>query len=230
MKDLGVVFGQRSQLFWDLRLGESFELLKRIYRVEDKLYNENMGLMNDLLKINEIIDKPVRQLSLGQRMRGDLAAAVLHSPSILFLDEPTIGLDIDAKQAIRKFIKDINRTRNTTVILTTHDLDDIQELCNRIIIINRGRIIEDGSLESLIGKISPMRRLIVDFYTDQPDIAHPSANVIRNEGARVCFEFDKSDVSAAQLIADISAEYKIRDLSLEEPDIENIIQAIYHSP
>lgn len=229
VKDLGVVFGQRSQLYWDLRLGESFELMKRIYQIDDGMYRDNLALMDELLKINEIIDKPVRLMSLGQRMRGDLAAAVLHSPSIIFLDEPTIGLDIDAKQSIRKFIRDINRTRRTTVILTTHDLDDIQELCERIIIINKGKIIEDGSLDSLIGKISPIRRLIIDLYEECPEICHPTARVIKNEGARVCFEFNKSDMSASQLIADISNIVKIRDLSLEEPDIEDIIKTIYHS-
>ena len=128
VKNIGVVFGQRTQLYWDLRLGESFELLKRIYQIEDSEYKKNLALMNDILNINEIIDTPVRQLSLGQRMRGDLVAAVLHSPSILFLDEPTIGLDVDGKHAIRKFIRDINQNYKTTIILTTHDLVDIQEL------------------------------------------------------------------------------------------------------
>lgn len=229
VQDLGVVFGQRSQLFWDLRLGESFELMKRIYRIEEGVYRENLALMDELLKIGEILDKPVRQMSLGQRMRGDLAAAVLHAPSVLFLDEPTIGLDIDAKQAVRTFIRDINRARKTTVILTTHDLDDIQELCSRVIIINQGKIIEDGSLDSLIGKISPMRRLVVDLYEEVPGIHHPRAAVVKNEGARVCFEFNRRDMSAAELIADLSGQVKIRDLSLEEPDIEDIIKTIYHS-
>ena len=128
VKNLGVVFGQRTQLYWDIRLGESFELMKRIYRIDDRTYKENIELMSEILKIDEFIDIPVRQLSLGQRMRGDLAAAILHSPPILFLDEPTIGLDIEAKQAIRKFILDINKFKKTTVILTTHDLDDVQQL------------------------------------------------------------------------------------------------------
>lgn len=128
VKKLGVVFGQRTQLYWDLRLGESFELLKRIYRIENSLFEENMKLMDAVLNINEIINTPVRQLSLGQRMRGDLAAAMLHSPSILFLDEPTIGLDVEAKHAIRKLITEINQRKGTTVILTTHDLDDAEQL------------------------------------------------------------------------------------------------------
>lgn len=138
VQQLGVVFGQRTQLYWDLRLGESFELLRRVYDVDDRTFRENMDMMNEILDIDSIIDTPVRQLSLGQRMRGDLAAAMLHSPRVLFLDEPTIGLDVDAKHAIRKFIRQINQTRGTTVILTTHDLGDIQELCKRLIIINHG--------------------------------------------------------------------------------------------
>lgn len=229
VNDLGVVFGQRTQLYWDLRLGESFELLKRIYKIPDAVYKENMDIVNDMLNINEIKDTPVRQLSLGQRMRGDLVAAILHSPSVMFLDEPTIGLDIDAKQAIRKFVKDINRTRNTTIILTTHDLDDIQELCDRIIVINKGNIIEDGSLDQIIGKIAPIRRLIVDFYSAPGNIVHPKAKVIKQEGLRVWFEFEKEVITAAELISDISNKYPIRDLSLEEADIEDIIQRIYHA-
>ncbi|MGN1340268.1 MAG: ATP-binding cassette domain-containing protein, partial [Oscillospiraceae bacterium] len=160
VKHLGVVFGQRTQLYWDLRLGESFELLKRIYDVPDEVYNENMAMMDEILDLKSIIDTPVRQLSLGQRMRGDLAAAMLHSPDVLFLDEPTIGLDVDAKHAIRRFIKEINETRKTTIILTTHDLGDIQELCKRIIIINKGMVIEDGSLDELIDRIAPYRQLV----------------------------------------------------------------------
>ena len=131
VKNLGVVFGQRTQLYWDLRLGESFELLRRIYEIDLKKFNENMDIMSDILKINEIIDTPVRQLSLGQRMRGDIAAAMIHSPNILFLDEPTIGLDIEAKHSIRNYIEKINRINNTTVILTTHDLDDVEQLCQK---------------------------------------------------------------------------------------------------
>ena len=229
VQDLGVVFGQRTQLYWDLRLGESFELLKRIYRIPDTEFKQNIELMNELLKLHEIIDTPVRQLSLGQRMRGDLIAAMLHSPGIMFLDEPTIGLDIDAKQAVRRFIKDINRLKNTTIILTTHDLDDISELCNRVIIINKGRIVEDGSLSGLIGKIAPSRRLITDFYDEPGELILSRAKVIKREGARVWFEFDRSQISAAELIAEISLQYSIQDLSLEEPDIEDIIKTIYHT-
>ncbi len=226
VKHLGVVFGQRTQLYWDLRLGESFELLKRIYDVPDDVYNENMKMMDEILDLKSIVDTPVRQLSLGQRMRGDLAAAMLHSPDILFLDEPTIGLDVDAKHAIRKFIRQINETRKTTIILTTHDLGDIQELCKRIIIINKGVVIEDGSLDEIADRIAPYRQLVIDFYSEQ-NITHPKAEIIKTEGARTVYRFMKSDVTAAKLIEDIGKQAKIKDIRLEEANIDDIIRVAY---
>ncbi len=226
VKHLGVVFGQRTQLYWDLRLGESFELLKRIYDVPDDVYNENMAMMDEILDLKSIVDTPVRQLSLGQRMRGDLAAAMLHSPDILFLDEPTIGLDVDAKHAIRKFIKQINETRKTTIILTTHDLGDIQELCKRIIIINKGVVIEDGSLDEIADRIAPYRQLVIDFYSEQ-NITHPKAEIVKTEGARTVYRFMKKDVTAAKLIEDIGKQAKIKDIRLEEANIDDIIRVAY---
>lgn len=226
VKHLGVVFGQRTQLYWDLRLGESFELLKRIYDVPDEVYNENMAMMDEILDLKSIVDTPVRQLSLGQRMRGDLAAAMLHSPDILFLDEPTIGLDVDAKHAIRKFIRQINKTRKTTIILTTHDLGDIQELCKRIIIINKGVVIEDGSLDELADRIAPYRQLIIDFYSEQ-HITHPKAEILKTEGARTVYRFMKKEVTAAQLIEEIGTQAKIKDIRLEEANIDDIIRVAY---
>ena len=207
---LGVVFGQRSQLIWDLRREESFELLKRIYRVNDDIYRENMQLMDEILEIRKFSSTPVRQLSLGQRMRGDLAAAMLHSPDILFLDEPTIGLDVEGKHAIRKFIKEINRLKQTTVILTTHDLGDIQELCSRLMIINEGRLIEDGSLEELIDRIAPFRYLQVEGYGEQEMPEHPQAEIIGREGACTTYRFDKKQITAARLIEDLSQTVRIK--------------------
>lgn len=227
VRQLGVVFGQRTQLYWDLRLGESFELLRRIYDVDDATFNSNMKMMDDILGIGNIIDTPVRQLSLGQRMRGDLAAAMLHSPDVLFLDEPTIGLDVDAKHAIRHFIKEINSTRKTTVILTTHDLGDIQELCKRLIIINNGVIIEDGSLDELVDRIAPYRQLIVDFYSPQ-HIEHPKAVIDKSEGARTVYRFEKSRITAAELIDNIGKQAKIKDIRLEEASIDDIIRIAYN--
>jgi ABC-2 type transport system ATP-binding protein len=210
-----------------LRLGESFELLRRIYEVDKDKYDETMATLDRILGINDIINTPVRQLSLGQRMRGDLAAAMLHSPSLLFLDEPTIGLDVEVKYSIRKFIKEINKKYRTTVILTTHDLDDVQALCDRIIIINDGRIISDSSLDEIIEKNAPKRQLIVDLYTDDIHIEHPSAEVVKVEGQRVTIKFKKTEVSAAELIGYISGKYAIRDISLVESDIDDIIRNIY---
>ncbi|MGN0675522.1 MAG: AAA family ATPase, partial [Oscillospiraceae bacterium] len=228
VKQLGVVFGQRTQLYWDLRLGESFELLRRIYNVDDDTFNRNMKMMDDILNISSIIDTPVRQLSLGQRMRGDLAAAMLHSPDVLFLDEPTIGLDVDAKHAIRRFIKEINAERQTTVILTTHDLGDIQELCKRIIIINNGVIVEDGSLDEISDRIAPYRQLIVEFYSEH-NIPHPKAEIIKSEGAQTVYRFRKDEITAAELMSDIGKQAKIKDIRLEEANIDDIIRIAYNT-
>lgn len=226
VKNLGVVFGQRSQLNWDLRLGETFELLKRIYQIEDKTYNDNLELLNEIFQIDRFIDTPVRQLSLGQRMRGDLVAAMLHSPEVLFLDEPTIGLDVEAKYSVRKFIKEINQHSGTTIILTTHDLGDIQELCRRIIIINEGKIIEDGSLDELVDKIDPYRHLIIDFY-HPATIPHPCAELVSVNEARAVYRFQKDEISAARLIEDISRVAPIKEVGLEAAKIDDIIRTVY---
>lgn len=151
-REIGVVFGQRTQLNWDLRLEETFELLRHIYRIDKKEYRETLEVMDSILGIRELLDKPVRQMSLGQRVKGDLTAAMLHSPKVLFLDEPTIGLDFESKYALHEFIKEINLVKETTVILTTHDLSDIQELCERLIIINNGVMVDDGNLAEITEK------------------------------------------------------------------------------
>ncbi len=228
VRNLGVVFGQRTQLYWDLRLGESFELLRRIYEIDDATYQRNLGILNDILNIQEIIDTPVRQLSLGQRMRGDLAAAILHSPPVIFLDEPTIGLDVDVKYCVRQFIKDINDQYHTTIILTTHDLGDIEELCRRIIIINHGEIVHDCSLETLMNEFAPNRRLIVDLYqAPQEPIELRNARVISQEGARICLEYNKKETSTGDVVEAIAANHSIQDISIEESNIEDVIRTIY---
>lgn len=227
VRKLGVVFGQRTQLYWDLRLGESFELLRRIYQIDKTSYEENLAILTDVLKLNEFISTPVRQLSLGQRMRGDLAAAMLHSPSILFLDEPTIGLDADAKHAIRNFIKEINRKQGVTVILTTHDLDDVEQLCSRLVVVNHGKVVEDGPIESLIHKLTPHRLLVVDLQHPCDDLTHPSAEIIKCDGLKIWYQFEKERISAAELISDLSQKLPIQDLSVKEPDIEDAIREVY---
>lgn len=227
VKNLGVVFGQRTQLYWDLRLGESFELLRRIYEIDLKKFNENMDIMSDILKINEIIDTPVRQLSLGQRMRGDIAAAMIHSPNILFLDEPTIGLDIEAKHSIRNYIEKINKINNTTVILTTHDLDDVEQLCKRLIVINNGGIIEDGPLDSIVERLAPYRVLIVELSKPCVDIATPYAEIIKQENLKIWYRFKKDEITAAELISQLAQKLSIRDLSVTEANIEDVVRKVY---
>lgn len=226
VRQLGVVFGQRTQLNWDLRLGESFELMRHIYQIDKKVYEENLKTMDQILAISEIIDIPVRQLSLGQRMRGDLVAAMLHSPSVLFLDEPTIGLDVEGKYAIRKFIKEINRTKGTTIILTTHDLSDIQELCKRLIIINKGTIIEDGPLAELIEKIAPNKNLIVEYF-DEHFAEHDKAKIVKKEGNIVTYEFCKNEITGARLICDLSTKISFKDATIAETKIDDIIRIAY---
>ena len=181
VRNIGVVFGQRSQLNWDLRLGESFELLKHIYQISREDYDRTMDVMDSILRIREIIDQPVRQMSLGQRVKGDLVAAMLHSPKVLFLDEPTIGLDVSAKYALRKFIREINQVRKTTVILTTHDLGDIQELCERLIIINHGVMMEDGNLSQIVDRIAPYKTLVVEYY-DETAPVHEKCEMTEHTG------------------------------------------------
>ena len=228
VRNIGVVFGQRSQLNWDLRLGESFELLKHIYQIPQASYDATLDEMNEILGIREIIDKPVRQMSLGQRVKGDLVASMLHSPKVLFLDEPTIGLDVSSKFALRSFIKEINKSRKTTVILTTHDLGDIQELCERLIIINHGVMMEDGNLKEITDRIAPYKTLVVEYY-DEEAPAHDKCEIIAHEGNVARYRFAKSEITAAEIIADLSAKKSLKDISIEEAGIDDIIKIAYGS-
>jgi ABC-2 type transport system ATP-binding protein len=224
---IGVVFGQRTQLWWDLPVIESFELLRDIYRVSAAEYARNRDEVVDLLDLAPLLDTPVRQLSLGQRMRCDLAAALLHAPPLLFLDEPTIGLDAVSKLAVRDFVKRLNRERGVTVILTTHDMDDIEALCTRVIVIGQGRILSDGTLEELRARVTRERWLIVDLQDENETIIDPDATVLRQEGHRVSLAFDPNVVSPAELIGRVSAKHAIRDLFVQNPPIEEIIAQLY---
>ena len=226
VRNIGVVFGQRSQLNWDLRLGESFELLKHIYQIPQANYDATLDEMNEILGIREIIDKPVRQMSLGQRGKGALVASMLHSPKVLFLDEPTIGLDVSSKFALRSFIKEINKSRKTTVILTTHDLGDIQELCERLIIINHGVMMEDGNLSEIIDRIAPYRTLVVEYY-DEDAPEHERCEMTEHNGNVAKYRFMKKETTAAELIADLSKKKSIQDVSIEEAGIDDIIRIAY---
>jgi len=229
VKNLGVVFGQRTQLYWDLRLGETFELLKRIYCIPTEEYNKTLQELSNVLELNAFIDIPVRQLSLGQRMRGELAAAMLHQPDILFLDEPTIGLDIDAKQAIRDFILEMNRRKGTTVILTSHDLDDVVKLCTRLVVINKGVIMEDGPLDEIISRMATYRMLILELADPVEKVECDKVTVIRQEGRKIWCKFDHHSYTATEIIHELGKEMKILDLSVREPDVTDAISNIYHN-
>jgi viologen exporter family transport system ATP-binding protein len=228
-RQIGVVFGQRTQLYWDLPLIESFALLRAIYGIPRATYEKNLAEFRALLELDEFIRTPVRQLSLGQRMRGDFAAAMLHEPKVVFLDEPTIGLDVVAKEAIREFIARTNRDRGTTYILTTHDLNDVEKLCARIIIIDHGKKLYDGSIDAIKQQYGGKRVLTADL-ADQCadiDIRLPGATVVSREGHRIQIEFDRSRVRADELIVALSKHCELKDVTIAEPELEAIIRQIY---
>ncbi|MCY3741816.1 MAG: ATP-binding cassette domain-containing protein [Candidatus Poribacteria bacterium] len=224
---IGVVFGQRTQLWWDLPLIESFELLRHIYRVPEKIYKDNIALFAELLDIEEFINIPVRLLSLGQRMRGDIAASLLHNPDILYLDEPTIGLDVVVKERIRQFIKEINIERKTTVILTTHDLSDIEALCNRIMIIDYGKVIYDGSIDEIRRRFGTESTLLIDFKEPPDQLEVDGALEVRLEGIRASIKFDRKRFAANDLISEIAGKYPVLDLTIEDISLDGIIRDVY---
>ncbi len=223
---IGVVFGQRTTLWWDLPLRDSFELLRRIYRVSASRYRENMTTFTELLDLAPLLDTPVRQLSLGQRMRGDIAAALLHDPDVVYLDEPTIGLDVVSKSNLRDFLRETNRERGVTVLLTTHDLVDIERLCSRVMVIDAGRLAFDGDLEALHSLGEARRTLVVDLVEPAPPLDVPNTQTLRVEGPRQWLAFP-AEASAAPLVATIAASHEVADLSILEPNIEDVIKRIY---
>jgi ABC-2 type transport system ATP-binding protein len=224
---IGAMFGHRSQLWWDLPLIDSFELLRHIYKVPTQRYLENFARFQDVLELDPFLRTPVRQLSLGQRVRGELVAAMLHDPEIIFLDEPTIGLDVVAKERVREFLTEINRERGVTIMLTTHDLDDIERLCDRMLIIDHGSLIYDGGLETLRERYGGERTLVVDLEEPAPPLQVDGARVERVEGPRQWLRFRREDVSAAQLVATVAAQVPLVDLAIQEPEIEEIVRRIY---
>ncbi|MFA6915125.1 MAG: ATP-binding cassette domain-containing protein [Parachlamydiales bacterium] len=224
---IGVVFGQRTQLWWDLPVVESFQLLKDIYSIPDSAYNKSLDELVAVLEISRLLDVPVRQLSLGQRMRCDIAAALLHNPKILFLDEPTIGLDAVSKLAVRDFVRHLNKTRDLTVLLTTHDMDDIETLCSRVIILNEGKIFSDGTLGDLRKLMQPERYLIIDLIDPSCTVHDHAAKITRREGPRVWLSFNPEEVSTPELISRVTSQYAVSDLFVENPSIEEIIARLY---
>ena len=226
---IGVVFGQRTQLWWDLPVIDSFELLKHIYEIPQNLYKQNLEFFSELLQLEPVLSTPVRKLSLGQRMRCDLTAALLHNPEILYLDEPTIGLDVVAKAQVRQFLRQVNAERQVTVILTTHDLNDVEKVCQRLIIIDSGKIIYDGGIDALKKDYGKTRMLIVDLAQTYPDIQLEGVNLTRRDGNRIWLAFDRDTVSASEVITQLAARYEIQDLTISEPEIEEIVRRIYES-
>ncbi len=226
---IGVVFGQRTSLWWDLPVIESFDLLRHIYRVPTARFRHNLAFFDALLDLGPFLNTPVRGLSLGQRMRADLAAALLHEPPLLFLDEPTIGLDVVAKERIRQFIRAINRDRGVTVILTTHDLGDVEKLCERVIMIDHGRLVFDGALAELRARFGRGRILVVDFEAMPAAVSLPGATLMRSEGNRAWFRIAQANGSPtiADLMPVLFRDYRVRDVSLTEPEIEEVVREIY---
>ncbi|HXZ85416.1 MAG TPA: ATP-binding cassette domain-containing protein [Myxococcota bacterium] len=224
---LGAVFGQRTQLWWDLPVIESYTLLRHVYRTPQRVFDDQLARLSELLEVGSLLDVPVRKLSLGQRMRCELAAALLHVPRLLFLDEPTIGLDVVAKEAIREFLAAENRERRTTILLTTHDLSDIERLCPRMILIDHGHVVYDGAVEAVRRAVTSERRLSVDFESDAPSELPEGVELEERRRARLVLRFDRERIPAPKLIAWLSERAPIADLSLEETPIERIVAELY---
>ena len=226
---IGVVFGQRTGLWWDLPVIESMELIRHIYAVPADRYRQNLRRFEELLDLGPLLHTPVRSLSLGQRMRADLAAVLLHDPPLVFLDEPTIGLDVVAKERIREFVRAMNRERGTTVILTTHDLGDVEKLCERVVMIDQGHLVFDGGLADLRGRFGGDRVLVVDFETPANEIHLPGAEVLRREGNRAWLRLEPGEGGAgvAELMTALLRDYRVKDLLIQEQEIETIVRRIY---
>jgi ABC-2 type transport system ATP-binding protein len=232
VKTIGVVFGQRTQLWWDIAVIESFKLLRRIYDVSQRDFDARMERFDEILDIGEYLYTPVRKLSLGERMRCDLAAALLHNPPLLFLDEPTIGLDVVAKDHIRQFLRAVNREFQTTILLTTHDLDDIEELCRRIMIIDHGRVLYDGPLEHLKQRL--LRTKQIKFALKDREqtsrvgmFARDGLELEQVDELTYRIRFDRLKIATADLVRQVLAAVEVRDLLIEDEPIEEIIKRIY---
>lgn len=224
---LGAVFGQRSTLWWDLPVIESLELLRYIYKVPEDRFQRNLNEFRVLLDLDPFLDTPVRSLSLGQRMRADLCAALLHNPKLLFLDEPTIGLDVVAKERIRRFIRHVNNELGVTVLLTTHDLSDVEKLCERVMIIDHGRLLFDGALDVLRDRFGGKRKLVVEFAEEYPDPQVPGVEIVALTPQGATYLFDRRSMTASELIGKLSSRYRLLDLEVREPDLESTIRRIY---
>ena len=235
-KNIGVVFGQKTQLWWDLPISETFTLLKDIYDVSDEDFEERMKFLKELLGLEEFFLNPVRTLSLGQRMRADLAAALIHNPKIIYLDEPTIGLDVVVKENVRKAIKEINEKYGTTIILTTHDLNDIEELCSRIIIIDKGKKIYDGEIQGIKDKYGYLTTveaqikgdISIDDLKFKEIVKDDDFNLDIKEN-KLAITFNKNKISSAEIISEVMKEAKVIDFIVKETSIEDIVKKMYRN-
>ncbi len=224
---IGVVFGQKSQLAWDLPVIDSFDLLKRIYKIPDNVYQKNVEMFTELLDMSSFIEQPVRQLSLGQRMRADIAAALLHSPEIVFFDEPTIGLDVVAKEHIREFVRYMNREQKVTMIFTTHDMKDIEETCERMILIDKGSVLYDGTVSEMIAQYGKRRKLIVEFEDNYNIDIIDNVTIDNISGNKKAFTFNGEIVPIKKLLSELSATYAIKDFTIKDMEIDEIVRNIY---
>jgi ABC-2 type transport system ATP-binding protein len=227
--NIGVVYGQRSQLWWDLPLADSFDILGAMYRLPKARYKRTLDRMIELLQMQDFIDQPVRRLSLGQKMRGDIAASLLHEPPILYLDEPAIGLDAVSKNRILRFLQELNAEQDTTIILTTHNLSDVEQLCPRILIIDKGSIILDASQTEILQRFGQQRLLIVEFDSQVQEIHVPHGKVVKEEENKLWVAFNRDQTSAFDLIASLERDKGIIDVSIKEETIESIVTQIYES-
>lgn len=226
VNNIGVVFGQRSQLWWDIPVIDSFMLFKDLYKIPDLKFKKNLSDLSDLLNLETLLKTPVRQLSLGQRIRCEFAASLLHSPKVLFLDEPTIGLDATSKIAVRKFIKNINQYGDTTVILTTHDMQDIEALAKRIILIGKGQLLMDGDIYSLKKKFNPTKRILIDYKNGFFD-EHDGLSLHHNSPNSVLVNVDTKIMSVTEAIHNLCQNAEVKDISIVEPSAEEIITSLY---
>jgi ABC-2 type transport system ATP-binding protein len=230
-REIGVVFGQRSQLWWDLPLRDSFTILAAIHRLDPAAARDRTARLVEGLGIADQLDTPVRQLSLGERMRGEVAAALVHSPRLLVLDEPTIGLDMISKERLRQFLIAERAERGTTLLLTTHDMSDIERLCDRVLVVDHGRLVYDGTLPGLAKRVALQRVLVVDLWEPRAPLALTEASHLGSEGdgVRQRLAFSPTTTTAARVLAEVAAQVEVRDLTLEEPAIEDIVRTLYHS-
>jgi ABC-2 type transport system ATP-binding protein len=229
---IGVVFGQRSQLWWDLPLVDSLRILATLHRMSPAAYARRRDHLVERLDLGGFVDRPVRQLSLGQRMRGELAAALVHSPELLLLDEPTVGLDVLSKERLRAVLRSELAEEGRTLLLTTHDMDDVERLCRRILVVDRGRVAYDGGLPGLVERVGAQRILVVDLAEPAPpldDVPHATLLDTDGGGLRQRLAFAPEATTAAEVLAAVSARHTVRDLSIEEPDIEDVVRRLYLS-